>query len=1096
MATMQDVFYDRSGKRWGRFWLVFALLLGLALIVSLAFIDTLLVTPKLKPLQEASDLQHKLHALIARETNPPETHHPPQWLRNTSSSAAQTSQTPLSTQTVRAAFYVNWDPNSLVSLKEHLAELTHIIPEWFSLVDVPPRLVSHAQDPQLSGLLKEGHLSILPLLTNLQGSEWQPEAVESLLRRDSEAWGAFAEALVAQLKEAGCGGVLIDWQLVDPVYQPELSRFIAFLSAALHNEELELWLAIPVGNDTALYDLDALAPQVDRFLATLYDENGENDEPGPPASLPWFAEWLEVLMSHGHPGQWVIGLGNYGYDWPQTGDAETIGFADAMTRVRVLDNPDLATAPPLYTPSFSYSFGDEEHRVWFLDGISFRNQARLALARGAGGLALFRLGTEDPAIWHAFDPKAPASLFEVLPSSERIAHLGRGDFLTIKDDKIQGFRKLREEADGTWSADYQVFPGYPTIYHDGASEHEVALTFDDGPDPRWTPAILDILKAKGAKASFFVVGVEVARYPEIVRRILDEGHEIGLHTYFHPDLSKISAKRLLLELNASQRLLEGVTGRSTTLFRPPYNVDSRPGQRQEVEPLIRVQELGYTTVTQSLDTLDWERPGVEAILAKVEEGRPFGNTLLMHDAGGDRSQTLKALPRIIDYLRQRGDEIVPLGRLIQATPDDIMPLAGSEETPLITRTGFSTLRVLERLFWAFMILATGLVLLRTLVILVLALIHRRRSRFPQPQSILPPVSVLLAAYNEAKVITATLNSVLATDYGAEIEVVVVDDGSKDETAERVAAIAAADPRVRLVRQANLGKAKALQAALAHSSHEHLVMLDADTQVEPETIGRLVRFLQPEAVAAVSGHIKVGNRDRWLGRFQSLEYTCGFNLDRRAYDVLNAITVVPGAACAIKRSAIEQVGGIPGETLAEDTDLTLAFHRAGYRIRYAPDAVAWTEAPETIPALARQRVRWSFGTFQCLWKYGDMMFNPRYRALGWFSLPSIAIFQMFLVAMIPLVDALLGLSLVWGFGLAIVNYVVIFLLVDLVLAAVACWMEREPLRQAFHILLMRLVYRPLLAYAVWRSLFRALRGSWSGWSKLERRGTVLAGRTPG
>lgn len=1096
MATMQDVFYDRSGKRWGRFWLVFVLLFSLALIVSLAFIDTLLVTPRLKPLQDASDLRHKLHALIARETNLPETRHPPQWLRNTNPSAAPAPQTPPSTQAIRAAYYVNWDPNSLVSLKEHLAELTHIIPEWFSLVDVPPRLVSHTQDPELSSLLKEASITLIPLLTNLQGTEWQPEAVESLLRRGPDVWWNFADELVTQLKDAACAGILIDWQLIDPVYQPELSHFITFLSAALHHEDLELWLAIPVGNDISLYDLDALAPQVDRFLATLYDENGENDEPGPPASLPWFAEWLDVLMSHGHPDQWVMGIGNYGYDWPQTGAAETISFVDAMARVQVLNNPDLVTAPPLYTPSFSYSFGDEEHRVWFLDGLSFRNQARLALDRGAGGVALFRLGTEDPAVWHAFDPKAPASLFEILPSSEHIAHLGRGDFLTIKDDKIQGFRKLTEEADGAWSAAYQVFPGYPTIYHDGASEHEVALTFDDGPDPRWTPAILDILKAKGAKASFFVVGMEVARYPEIVRRIIDEGHEIGLHTYFHPDLSKISAKRLLLELNASQRLLEGLTGRSTTLFRPPYNVDSRPGLRQEVEPLIRVQELGYTTVTQSLDTLDWDRPGVEAILAKVEEGRPFGNILLMHDGGGERSQTLTALSLIIDYLRQRGDEIVPLGRLIQATPEDIMPVAGSEETPLITRTGFSTIRVFERLFWAFMILATLLVLLRTLVILVLALIHRRRGHPPQPASIPPPVSVLLAAYNEAKVITATLNSVLATNYGAEIEVVVVDDGSKDETAERVVAIAATDPRVKLVRQANLGKAKALQTALAHSSYEHLVMLDADTQFEPETIGRLVRYLEPETVAAVSGHIKVGNRHRWLGRFQSLEYTCGFNLDRRAYDLLNAITVVPGAACAIKRSAIEQVGGIPGETLAEDTDLTLALHRAGYRIRYAPDAVAWTEAPETIPTLARQRVRWSFGTFQCLWKYGDMMFNPRYRALGWFSLPSIAVFQMFLVAMIPLVDVLLMLSLVWGFGLAIVNYVVIFLLVDLVLAAVACWMEREPLGQAFSILLMRVVYRPLLAYAVWRSLFRALRGSWSGWSKLERRGTVLPGRVSG
>jgi cellulose synthase/poly-beta-1,6-N-acetylglucosamine synthase-like glycosyltransferase/peptidoglycan/xylan/chitin deacetylase (PgdA/CDA1 family) len=621
---------------------------------------------------------------------------------------------------------------------------------------------------------------------------------------------------------------------------------------------------------------------------------------------------------------------------------------------------------------------------------------------------------------------------------------------------------------------------------------------DSGPDPDWTPQILDILKAKNARAAFFVVGAQAERHPDLVRRMVDEGHEVGVHTYFHPDLSRVSSGRLELELNATQHLLEGLLQRSTVLFRPPYNVDSRPGLAEEVVPLLQAQKLGYVTVTQSIDTMDWDQPGVETILARVKAERATGNTLLMHDAGGDRSQTVEALPLIIDWLRARGDEVVPLATLIGVSAHDLMPSVTKEEDELIARTGFDVLRFLERFFWAFMIVATLLVLARTLAVLWLAVRHERRlARTPcAAPATPPPVSVLIAAYNEAKVIGATLRSILASQYAGEVEVVVVDDGSRDATATEVERIAATDARVRLVRQPNQGKAHALQNALAHASHPTLVMLDADTQFEARTIGELVRTLGQPGVGAVSGHVKVGNQRRWLGRFQSLEYTCGFNLDRRAYDELDCITVVPGAACAMRREALEQAGGFSADTLAEDTDLTLALHRAGWSVRYNPAAIAWTEAPETVGALARQRVRWSFGTLQGQWKHGDMLFNPQFGWLGLFSLPSIALFQMALVAMIPLVDALLVASLIWGFGLAIAHYAVIFLLVDLALALLACRMEREPLWCAAYIVPMRLLYRPLLAYAVWHSLLRALRGRWSGWSKLERRGNVLLGQPRG
>lgn len=1101
MSQPSGIFADSSGQRWGRFrrYTLIALLLILGL--TLAFVQSLLIPPGLPTQNESLGPAAQLRALLARQVTekPDTTTLPPAWL--VQESAGQPQPTPSTTiiPSVRAAFYVNWDPNSLLSLREHGHLLTHVIPEWFQLGEMPPRLIPHTDDPGLMSEVDRHGLKVIPLLNNLLINEWQPEPVESLLRGSPEEQAQFGAELAARLVDAGCAGVLIDWQQVDPTYRDAFTRFMAQLAGRLHAKGLELWIAVPMGPDIKLLDLHALAASADRLLAMLHDENGEEDSPGPVASQPWFTEWLEVLLKYHRPEKWVMGIGNYGYDWPASERAEAVGFLDVMTRARSQEAGQVGAEAPLYSPHFSYSEGGVAHELWFLDAITFRNQAQLARERGSGGIALYRLGSEDPGVWPVIAGTPTPAALEPLPTSDRVAHVGQGDFLRVESRQGDGQRSVTVDGSGLWSGRYAKFPGFTTLFHSGEGlAGQVALTFDDGPDPDWTPQILDILKEQGVKASFFVVGVQAESYPDLVRRMLDEGHEVGVHTYFHPDISTISSNRLVLEMNATQHLLEGLLQRSTLLFRPPYNVDSRPGLAKEVEPVRRVQKLGYITVAESIDTQDWDQPGVAAILERVKSQRGGGNTVLMHDAGGDRSQTVEALPLIIDWLQARGDEIVSLATLANIPPRTLMPPLEKGEDELIARTGFDLLRFLERFFWSFMILATLLVLLRTLLVLWLALRHQRRSRVkpvPLPAET-PAISVLIAAFNEEKVIGATLRSVLASHHAGELEVVVVDDGSQDRTAAEVEAIAALDPHVRLIRQPNQGKALALRLALANARHQVLVMLDADTQFEPETIPELLRYLALPGVGAVSGHVKVGNPRTWLGRFQSLEYTCGFNLDRRAYDELDCITVVPGAACALRREALEQAGGISDDTLAEDTDLTLTLKRLGWTVRYNPQAVAWTEAPETVAALAKQRVRWSFGTLQCLWKHRALLFNPRFGWLAFFSLPSIALFQMFLVAMIPLVDALLVVSLVWGFGLSIVHYVLLFLLVDLALALLATLMEREPPARALYILPMRLLYRPLLAYAVWRSLLRALRGSWSGWSKLERRGNVRIARDPG
>ena len=403
----------------------------------------------------------------------------------------------------------------------------------------------------------------------------------------------------------------------------------------------------------------------------------------------------------------------------------------------------------------------------------------------------------------------------------------------------------------------------------------------------------------------------------------------------------------------------------------------------------------------------------------------------------------------------------------------------------VSSTGFRVYHGIEEFLWAFMIVATALVVSRTLVVIWLAYRFRRKPRADFAEA----ASVVIAAYNESKVITNTLRALLTTDYKAELEVIVVDDGSQDETAAEVERFAVTDSRVRLLQQQNRGKAQALQRALAAARHGIVVFIDADTQCQRDTLPRLLEPFADMQVGAVSGHAKVGNLRKFIARCQALEYTCGFNLDRRAYNRWNCLTVVPGAISAVRKDAIDKAGGLSLETLAEDTDLTLSLHKQRQRIVYAPDAVAWTEAPESVGTLARQRSRWAYGTLQCLWKHRDMVFNWNYRALGWFSLPSVWFFQIVLIAVTPMVDLFLLASLPFGAWGAVLPFVVTFLSMDVLLATLACILEREPIVRAWRILPMRLIYRPLLSYCIWKAILRAIKGAWVSWGKLDRTASV-------
>ena len=717
MSDLSDrtsfVFSDPSGRRWPRLRRISLFALALIFVGVVLFARTLFVTPQLRLPLTLRQLKGQLKSL--QKANPASAPKPaasaiPLWekfgaARKASKKTAAATPVPpiprkaVAGREVHLAFYRNGDPYSYTSLEQHAAQITHLCPEWMAVVNGLGDLQIDA-DNRLPKLTAAKGIALMPLLTNLLGDAWQPEAIENLANAPGPRQQRFFRNVLGALRNAGASGVVLDWEQVDPNYTDKIANLVSNFADALHREGRELWICVNPGEALDLSDSDKVIEKTDRFVALLYDETSEDEAPGALSSRPWFEGWLDTLLDGADAQQWVIGLGSYGDDWTKgQPKADQISFAEAMSRASYAGTPGFEAGAPDYNPTFSYDDGGDEHTVSFLDATTFYNELRSARQKGVAGFALFRLGTEDSAIWDAINFPAAAPLtpqaqeqLTTLKSSDTIADIGDGEIVTVDESRADGRRKISFDEQGNMLAAYEQFPEFPTLYHQGGGKpNEVALTFDDGPDPEWTPRILDQLKAANVKAAFFLVGVNAERYPALVRRIVDEGHEIGNHTYYHPNLGACWPEHIRLELNATQLLLETITGRSTTLFRPPYGADTSPSSLGELYPLKIAQDLNYLVVLENIDPQDWARPGTDVIVTRVKQQRRDGNIILLHDGGGDRSQTVAALPRILDYLATRGDTVVPLSTLMGTTRDAVMPPAkvGSRTLErLVSGTGF------------------------------------------------------------------------------------------------------------------------------------------------------------------------------------------------------------------------------------------------------------------------------------------------------------------------------------------------------------------------------------------------------------------------
>ncbi|WP_372338973.1 bifunctional polysaccharide deacetylase/glycosyltransferase family 2 protein [Actinoplanes sp. RD1] len=632
----------------------------------------------------------------------------------------------------------------------------------------------------------------------------------------------------------------------------------------------------------------------------------------------------------------------------------------------------------------------------------------------------------------------------------------------------------------------------------------IALTFDDGPDPVWTPKVLEVLEEFGAHGTFFVVGSEVARHPELTRRITDEGNELGLHTFTHPNLQRIAPWRRSLELSQTQVAIARAANVRTNLARFPYS--SKPEAIDEVNWKIvkAAGRDGYLVVVNDTDSEDWQRPGVDKIIANATPRGDAGAVTLFHDAGGERAQTVAALRKFIPMMQARGWRFTTVTEGMNLGIEQQAKQAAAARVPLLAENPEAqstdrwrgtaliwTVRLADGMVWliAGLFLVVGMLTIgRTALLLLLATRHarqRRKKTFSWGPPVSEPVSVIVPAYNEKEGIEAAVRSLAGGDY-PDIEVVVVDDGSTDGTAAIVERMHL--PNVRVIRVPNGGKPNALNTGVALARHDLIVMVDGDTIFEPDSIRMLVQPFADPSVGAVAGNVKVGNRDKMVAGWQHIEYVIGFNLDRRLYEVLNCMPTVPGAIGAFRREALAGVGGVSDETLAEDTDVTMAMCRQGWRVVYEERAKAWTEAPATLEQLYRQRYRWSYGTMQAMWKHRHALRDsgPSGR-FGRVGLPFLALFGVALPMLAPVVDIMLLYGLVFWELSATLQAWLAMLALQLFTAAVAFRFDRESMVPLWRLPLQQFAYRQLMYLVLIQSAVTALTGGRLRWHKLHRVG---------
>ena len=886
------------------------------------------------------------------------------------------------------------------------------------------------------------------------GGDFSPSLAHATLATQASR-DSFAQQVAAVVTRDHWDGVVIDFEQIQNGDQQGLVDLVARVRSHLP-AHTRLMVAVPVrqlDNPASLgYDLASLARNVDVVQLMTYDQNDPTSSPGPIASLAWTRAAIASTLASVPAAKLQIGAAEYGYAWGPSAAKLGQSFSPAQARRWARD----------FHRTPQWNVADNGWRMVLPDGTQLYWQdsrsvgvvARLALTDHLEGAAVWDLSSSDPL--------------------SRVASAVPLDRVQITATDARGIQVVKARG-------------------------LVALTFDDGPDPTWTPQVLSILRKYGVPGTFFDIGMSAEAHPDLVRQEIASGDIVGNHTYSHLDLTQIPQWRAALEIRADNWVIQGITGREPVLFRSPYGAqeltDAQSAAHQDIAASLGMQPVGW-----NVDPEDWARPGIDKIVKAATASTAMDQIILLHDGGGDRSQTIAALPRIIETLRAKGYRFV--------TPDQLDASVGAPYRK--AESGFwNTARDLgaiasyklwvsahEVTLWALALIGI-LSLARLAISFPLAVAHRRRSRRRRAQWTADAgqghtVTVVIPAHNEAATIAATMAGVAALD-GPVVQVIIAENGSSDDTADVARAVSVLHPHIAWdVRELGpVGKATALNTCLPDVVGDVVVVLDADTLLDARFLHAVLPHFDEPSVGAVAGNVKVGNRRSMLGRLQAYEYVVSLGLDRRAQAQLGVVSVVPGAAGAFRHDALLRVGGWPSRTLTEDADLTVELLAAGWDVPYESHAVSWTEAPATAREILRQRRRWSYGTTQVSQLHSYRMLRRGHGRIGWLGLPWLTLSQVVLPGIGPIVDVFLVWLVLNGDWAIALGMFAVALVLDVLVSAWALRAEGESMRLLAMAPAARFVWRPLLLVAVSGSLRAWLTGRPVAWNQARRHNTAHA-----
>ena len=1015
---------------------------------------------------------------------------------------------------IRAAFYVTWYNQSFTSLKKNISKINLVIPEWF-FIDPDADTLYSKMDERAFNLIKASGVKVMPMLSNYYKDNFNGASLHRILNSPTKE-KKLIEDLIKVLKQNNFAGVNVDFEELQETHNENLSKFQKDLYTRLHAEGLLVTQNVMPFNED--YNYTELSKFNDYIFLMAYDEHSETTKAGPICSQKWVEAAVENLCKKVTPSKVVLNIAAYGFDWSKD-TVEKVTYQEALATARESDGI-VDFDNDTYNLHFQYYDGkDQIHEVHFVDAATNFNTLRYATEYGLAGTALWHLGAEDNRIWDFYDKPMTKSFlkdfdfkeFSNVSSTTAPDFIGEGEILDMIATPTEGHITPQIDYDNMLITEetYDKLPSTYVVKKWGKNtQKKLVLTYDDGPDPIYTREILDTLAYYHVPAAFFLVGIQAERNIPLVKRELSEGHEIGNHTFTHPNIAEVSPSRALLEMDATRLLIECITGKSTILFRAPFNADSDPEKAEEMVPIALSRQRNYITVGESIDPEDWQKDEVPnfnadtifnrvvTIFNKHIAENDTANIILLHDAGGsDRKSTVQATGMIIRYFQNKGYSFTTIADLLGKSKDELMPPVpkGNGYTLLqmnyfLAEAGYVGGTLLNSLFLVFIALG----LLRLIAITYMAIKQKNKEKkkvYPIIDPLLlPKVSIIVPAFNEEVNAVSSLHNLLRCDYPS-FEIIFVDDGSKDSTYSIVDEAFKNNPSVKVFTKPNGGKSSALNFGIEQTNTEFVVCIDADTKLLPDAISKMMRHFTDPAIGAVAGVVKAGNEVNIITKWQSLEYTISQNFDRKAFAYLNCITVVPGAIGAFRKEALVRAGGFTTDTLAEDCDLSIRILKEGYVIQNEAHSVAMTEVPETVKQFMKQRFRWSFGVMQTFWKHKDALFNNKYKSLGWVALPDLLLFKYFIPLFTPLADVLMIIGLLSDNAAKIGIYYLIFTAVDVLIASVTFALEKEKPGKLIWIIPQRIIYRWLMIIVLFRAIKRALKGELQNWGVLKRTGNV-------